>query len=111
MQDSAPHYRKAKKFYDALATELVNAGHSLDVFVCALDQARPYKPSSMQQSAKCAADTALYKKASNTSGWCAAPISCRQRVSASISLYVFELGATQLDRTVAATCWMSFRAP
>ncbi|PNH05857.1 Protein transport protein Sec23A [Tetrabaena socialis] len=37
-KDGAPHYRKAKKFYDALATELVAHGHSFDIFACALDQ-------------------------------------------------------------------------
>ncbi|KAG2499921.1 hypothetical protein HYH03_002208 [Edaphochlamys debaryana] len=37
-KDGAPHYRKAKKFYDGLAQELVAHGHALDIFACALDQ-------------------------------------------------------------------------
>lgn len=37
-KDSAPHFRKAKKFYDGVAGELVAHGHALDMFVCALDQ-------------------------------------------------------------------------
>ncbi|MEW5313173.1 MAG: hypothetical protein WDW38_004762 [Sanguina aurantia] len=37
-KDSAQHYRKAKKFYDGIAVELVMHGHALSVFSCALDQ-------------------------------------------------------------------------
>ena len=37
-KDGAPHFRKAKKFYDGLGLELVTHGHIMDVFSCALDQ-------------------------------------------------------------------------
>lgn len=37
-KDAAPHFRKAKKFYDGLAAEFVQHGHALDIFACALDQ-------------------------------------------------------------------------
>ncbi|GAY57929.1 hypothetical protein CUMW_183190 [Citrus unshiu] len=37
-KDSAPHYHKAVKFYDALSKQLVHQGHVLDLFACALDQ-------------------------------------------------------------------------
>lgn len=37
-KDSAPYFRKAKKFYDGLAHEMVTHGHIMDIFVCALDQ-------------------------------------------------------------------------
>ncbi|KAL6008249.1 Protein transport protein S23 E [Asimina triloba] len=37
-KDSAPHYHKAIKFYEGLAKQLVNQGHVLDLFACALDQ-------------------------------------------------------------------------
>lgn len=37
-KDSAPHYHKALKFYDALSKQLVHQGHVLDLFACALDQ-------------------------------------------------------------------------
>lgn len=37
-KDSAQHFRKAKKFYETVASELVHHGHALDVFACALDQ-------------------------------------------------------------------------
>ncbi|MBA0600198.1 hypothetical protein Gorai_006395, partial [Gossypium raimondii] len=37
-KDSAPHYHKAVKFYEALAKQLVHQGHVLDLFACALDQ-------------------------------------------------------------------------
>ncbi|XP_010278785.1 PREDICTED: protein transport protein SEC23-like isoform X2 [Nelumbo nucifera] len=37
-KDSAPFYQKAVKFYEALSKQLVNQGHVLDLFVCALDQ-------------------------------------------------------------------------
>jgi hypothetical protein len=36
-KDAAPHFRKAKKFYDVLATEMVGHGHICDIFSCALD--------------------------------------------------------------------------
>lgn len=39
-KDSAQHYRKAKKFYDGIALELVAHGHSFSIFSCALDQVR-----------------------------------------------------------------------
>ncbi|XP_068653177.1 protein transport protein SEC23 C-like [Aristolochia californica] len=37
-KDSAPHYHKAVKFYEGLSKQLVNQGHVLDLFACALDQ-------------------------------------------------------------------------
>lgn len=37
-KDAAPHFRKAKKFYDTLAQEMVAHGHIMDIFACALDQ-------------------------------------------------------------------------
>lgn len=37
-KDAAPYYRKAKKFYDAIAAQLVAQGHSMDLFACSLDQ-------------------------------------------------------------------------
>ncbi|KAI3983856.1 hypothetical protein MKX01_011564 [Papaver californicum] len=37
-KDSAPYYHKAVKFYEGLAKQLVNQGHVLDLFACALDQ-------------------------------------------------------------------------
>mmetsp|Transcript_16153 Transcript_16153/g.34976 ORF Transcript_16153/g.34976 Transcript_16153/m.34976 type:complete len:765 (-) Transcript_16153:369-2663(-) len=37
-KDTAPLFRKAKKFYDGIGQELVAHGHSLDLFACALDQ-------------------------------------------------------------------------
>ncbi|KAL1540031.1 Protein transport protein S23 C [Salvia divinorum] len=37
-KDSAPHYHKAVKFYEALSKQLVHQGHVLDIFACALDQ-------------------------------------------------------------------------
>ena len=40
-KDAAPHFRKAKKFYDALATEMVSHGHICDIFSCALDNVSP----------------------------------------------------------------------
>ena len=39
-KDAAPYYRKAKKFYDAIAVQLVSQGHSMDLFACSLDQVR-----------------------------------------------------------------------
>lgn len=38
VKDAAPYYRKAKKFYDAIAAQLVAQGHSMDLFACSLDQ-------------------------------------------------------------------------
>lgn len=40
-KDSAPHYKRARRFYDGLAEQLVRQGHALDVFACSLDQACP----------------------------------------------------------------------
>lgn len=37
-KDAAPHYRRAHKYYDVIAAQLVAQGHSLDVYACALDQ-------------------------------------------------------------------------
>ncbi|CAK9272612.1 unnamed protein product [Sphagnum jensenii] len=37
-KDAVPHYRKAIKFYEGLAKQLVNQGHVLDLFASALDQ-------------------------------------------------------------------------
>lgn len=37
-KDAVPHYKKAKKFFDGLAVELVQHGHALDVFICSLEQ-------------------------------------------------------------------------
>ncbi|CAN6447531.1 unnamed protein product [Victoria cruziana] len=37
-KDAAPHFHKAVKFYDNFAKQLVNQGHVLDLFACALDQ-------------------------------------------------------------------------
>nr|DAD19315.1 TPA_asm: hypothetical protein HUJ06_020778 [Nelumbo nucifera] len=37
-KDSAPYYHKAVKFYDGLSKQLINQGHVLDLFACALDQ-------------------------------------------------------------------------
>lgn len=37
-KDAAPYMRKAKKFYDGIATELVAHGHAFDLFACSLDQ-------------------------------------------------------------------------
>ena len=38
MKDAAPHFKKARKFFEGLATQLVAQGHALDVFACSLDQ-------------------------------------------------------------------------
>lgn len=32
-KDAAPFYKKAEKFYDGLANQLVNQGHVLDLFL------------------------------------------------------------------------------
>lgn len=37
-KDAAPHYKKAKKYFDHFAAELVSRGHALDVFMCSLEQ-------------------------------------------------------------------------
>ncbi|KAI3963008.1 hypothetical protein MKX01_029234 [Papaver californicum] len=37
-KDAAPHFRKAVKFYENLAKQLVNQGHVLDLYASALDQ-------------------------------------------------------------------------
>lgn len=37
-KDSAPHFHKAIRFYEGLAKQLLNQGHVLDLFACALDQ-------------------------------------------------------------------------
>jgi len=37
-KDAAPYFKKASKFYDGLAAQLVAQGHAMDVFACALDQ-------------------------------------------------------------------------
>ena len=38
VKEAAPHFKKARKFYDGLAAQLVQQGHALDVFACSLDQ-------------------------------------------------------------------------
>lgn len=38
VKDAVPHHRKAKKFYDAIAAEMVAHGHAFDIFACSLDQ-------------------------------------------------------------------------
>ncbi|KAG1662005.1 hypothetical protein FOA52_012176 [Chlamydomonas sp. UWO 241] len=37
-KDVAPHFRKSRKFYHSIATDLVAHGHTLDIFLCSLDQ-------------------------------------------------------------------------
>ena len=37
-KDAAPYFKKAVKFYESLAKQLVSQGHVLDVFASALDQ-------------------------------------------------------------------------
>ncbi|EFJ16499.1 hypothetical protein SELMODRAFT_155031 [Selaginella moellendorffii] len=37
-KDAVPYFHKAIKFYEGLASQLVNQGHVLDVFACSLDQ-------------------------------------------------------------------------
>ncbi len=44
MKETAVFYKKARKFYDALARQLVRQGHALDTFACSLDQV-PLRPS------------------------------------------------------------------
>ena len=38
-KDSAPHYKAARKLFDALALQMSGQAHALDVFACSLDQA------------------------------------------------------------------------
>lgn len=38
VKETASHFKKAKKFYDGVAAQLVKQGHALDVFACSLDQ-------------------------------------------------------------------------
>ena len=38
---NAKHAAKASKFYKSLAQRLVNNGHAMDCFACALDQVPP----------------------------------------------------------------------
>lgn len=40
VKDAAPHYRKSRKFFEGVAAELVQHGHTLDIFTCSLDQVR-----------------------------------------------------------------------
>lgn len=37
-KDAAPYFKKAVKFYENLANQLVSQGHVLDLFASALDQ-------------------------------------------------------------------------
>ena len=37
-KDAAPYFKKAVKFYEGLAKQLVSQGHVLDLFASALDQ-------------------------------------------------------------------------
>ena len=37
-KDSAPHYKAARKLFDALALQMSGQAHALDVFACSLDQ-------------------------------------------------------------------------
>lgn len=37
-KDAAPYFKKAIKFYESLAKQLVSQGHVLDLFASALDQ-------------------------------------------------------------------------
>ena len=43
MKETAPFFKKARKFFDALAGQLVRQGHALDVFACSLDQVSPVR--------------------------------------------------------------------
>lgn len=38
VKDAAPFWKKARKFYEGAARQLVAQGHALDVFACSLDQ-------------------------------------------------------------------------
>ena len=44
VKETAGHYKKARKFFDTLAAQLVRQGHTLDVFACSLDQVPPPPP-------------------------------------------------------------------
>ncbi len=44
VKETASHYKKARKFFDTLAAQLVRQGHTLDVFACSLDQVPPPSP-------------------------------------------------------------------
>ena len=37
-KDSAQHYKAARRYYDALAVQLSQQEHALDVYACSLDQ-------------------------------------------------------------------------
>jgi hypothetical protein len=49
---NAKHAAKASKFYKALAQRLVNNGHAMDCFACALDQVQLF-PDAMR-ACRCA---------------------------------------------------------
>lgn len=51
-KDAAPHFRKAKKYYDGLAAEMVQHGHICDIFSCALDNVRDWVQEKQQQQRK-----------------------------------------------------------
>lgn len=38
VKEAAPHYKKARKYYDGIAKQMVAQGHALDIFACSLDQ-------------------------------------------------------------------------
>lgn len=38
LKEAAPHYKKARKYFDGIAKQLVSQGHALDIFACSLDQ-------------------------------------------------------------------------
>eukprot|EP00879_Flechtneria_rotunda_P000388 GHRR01000481.1.p1 GENE.GHRR01000481.1~~GHRR01000481.1.p1 ORF type:complete len:762 (+),score=240.68 GHRR01000481.1:2399-4684(+) len=48
-KDAASHFRKAKKYYDGLAAEMVAHGHICDIFSCALDNTGLYEMKEMVQ--------------------------------------------------------------
>ena len=67
-KDRAPHYKKSRRFFDGLAMQLVQQQHSLDVFACALDQARtPLQrtcvPLAESAISLCSAGAQLWQKA------------------------------------------------
>lgn len=37
-KDNTPHFRAAHRFYTNLAEQIVNQGHTFDMFVCSLEQ-------------------------------------------------------------------------
>lgn len=43
-KDAAPFFKKAVKFYEGLAKQLVSQGHVLDLFASALDQVHQLRP-------------------------------------------------------------------